>query len=141
MKPYFTLLTGIDTQTIDKMVDAKQTHPKQAKTVLGKEIVRMYHDEAAAKWAAEEFERIHAQHQLPDAIPEMKVSSKESQMVAKLLAELKLVPSNSEGRRMIQQGGVKVDGESVADVNAQIVPKNGMVLQVGRRKFAKLVVD
>jgi tyrosyl-tRNA synthetase len=42
---------------------------------------------------------------------------------------------------MIQQGGVKVDGETVSDVNAAIVPKNGMVLQVGRRKFAKLIVD
>jgi len=141
MKSYFTLLTAIDTASIDRLVDGKQTHPKQAKAILGKEIVRMYHDEALANWAAEEFERIHAQHQLPDAIPEIKVSNKESQMVAKLLAELKLVPSNSEGRRMIQQGGVKLDGEPVSDVNAMIVPKNGMVLQVGRRKFAKLMVE
>jgi tyrosyl-tRNA synthetase len=140
MKPYFTLLTSIDAQTIDTLSDAGKTHPKQAKTILGKEIVRMYYDEAQAVWAAEEFERVHAQHQMPEEIPEVKLSNIEPQMVAKLLAELKLVPSNSEGRRMIQQGGVKIDGEAVSDVNAQIVPKNGMVLQVGRRKFAKLIV-
>ena len=140
MKPYFTLLTSIDTQTIDTLVDANKTHPKQAKGVLGKEIVRMYYDEAQAQWAAEEFERVHAQHQLPEDLPEVKVANAEPQMVAKLLAELKLVPSNSEGRRMIQQGGVRVDGEQITDVNATITPTSGMVLQVGRRKFARLIV-
>jgi tyrosyl-tRNA synthetase len=140
MKPYFTLLTDIDAQTITKLVDANQTHPKQAKTVLGKEIVKMYNDAEAAEWAAQEFDRIHAQHQMPEDIPEITVAGEEV-MLCKLLSEIKLVASNSEGRRMIQQGGVKVNGEAVSDVNAQITPASGMILQVGRRKFAKLVVE
>ena len=107
---------------------------------LGKEIVRMYHDDQAAEWAAQEFDRIHAQHQMPEEIPEIKVTPAGPQLLAKLLAEIKLVATNSEGKRMIQQGGVKIDGQPVTDQNAQITPKTGMVLQVGRRKFAKLVV-
>ncbi len=137
MASYLTLLTNFDKARIQELTDPNKTHPKQAKMALGKEIVRMYHDEQAAEWAAQEFDRVHAQHQMPEEIPEIKVTGA-SQLLAKLLAEIKLVATNSEGKRMIQQGGVKVDGQPVTDQNAQITPKTGMVLQVGRRKFAKL---
>jgi len=140
MPMYLTLLTDIDKETIDRLTNPGQTHPKQAKMVLGKEVVKYYHNAEAAEWAAQEFDRVHAQHQLPEDMPEVKVANAQPQLLAKFLAEIKLVPSNSEGRRMIQQGGVKVDGEAISDVNSQITPKNGMVVQVGRRKFAKLVV-
>ncbi len=140
MASYFTLLTNLDKNAIQELADPGKTHPKQAKMALGKEIVRMYHDEQAAEWAAQEFDRIHAQHQMPEEIPEIKVEGT-PQVLAKLLAEIKLVATNSEGKRMIQQGGVKVDGQNVTDPNAQITPKNGMVLQVGRRKFVKLIIS
>jgi len=140
MKSYFILLTNMDTATIDTLCDPAKTHPKQAKAVLGKEIVSMYHDVQAAQWACEEFERVHAQHQLPEQLPEVKVSDTKPQMLAKFLVEIKLVPTNSEGKRMIQQGGVRVNGEQINDINAMISPENGMVLQVGRRKFARIIL-
>jgi len=140
MPMYLTLLTDLDKATISRLSDANQTHPKQAKMALGKEIVKYYHNAELAEWAAQEFDRVHAQHQMPADIPEVRITSSEPQFLPKLLLETKLVPSNSEGRRMIQQGGVKVDGQTISDVNSQITPKNGMVLQVGRRKFAKLIV-
>jgi tyrosyl-tRNA synthetase len=139
MASYFTLLTAMDKARIQELSDPGKTHPKQAKMALGKEIVTMYHNAEAAEWAAQEFDRIHAQHQMPEEIPEIKVDGT-AQVLAKLLAEIKLVATNSEGKRMIQQGGVKIDGQAVTDQNIQITPISGMVLQVGRRKFVKLKV-
>ncbi|MFA5864636.1 MAG: tyrosine--tRNA ligase [Phycisphaerae bacterium] len=141
MLSYFTLLTNIEKEAIAQLADPSKTHPKQAKMTLGKEIVKLYHSSESAEWSAEEFQRVHAEHQLPEELPQVKISSTGPQLLAKLLAEIKLVPSNAEGKRMIQQGGVKVDGQPITDPNFQITPASGMVVQVGRRKFAKLVVE
>ncbi len=141
MRSYFTLLTDIDESRIEELCDVNKTHPKQAKMELGKEIVKMYHNEELARWAAEEFDRVHAQRALPEDIPIVKLDSSERVLLAKLLASIGLVPSNSEGRRLIKQGGVRVNGEQIKDVNAEIEPKDGMILQVGRRKFAKLQLE
>ncbi len=140
MRPYFTLLTDIDSKRIDELCDPKKTHPKEAKIQLGMEIVKMYYDEERAKWSAEEFERVHAQKALPEDMPVVKVDSSDNIPVAKLLSQIKLVSSNSEGRRLIKQGGVRINGEQVSDPNAEVKPEDGMVVQVGRRKFAKLAV-
>ncbi len=140
MRDYFMLLTDIDEQRIDELCDSDKTHPKKAKTALGMEIVKMYHDEQSARWAAEEFDRVHAQRALPEDIPVAKIDNNDKVLLAKLLAAIGLVPSNSEGRRLIKQGGVRVNGEQIKDVNAEIIPENGMILQVGRRKFAKLEI-
>ncbi len=141
MASYFTLLTDLDIKLINELCDPKKTHPKKAKMTLGMEIVKMYHDEQAAKWSAEEFDRVHAQRALPEDIPAVKIENPEKILLAKLLAQINLVPSNSEGRRLIKQGGVRVNGEQITDINAEIIPENGMIVQVGRRKFAKLDID
>ena len=140
MPQWFTLLTDFGPELISEILDTRQTHPKQAKMELGKYIVRAYHNDEQAEWAAAEFDRIHAQHELPDEMPEVRVTGEE-QPLAKLLAQIGMVKSNSEARRLIQQGGVKVGGEAVGDVNATIAPATGLILQIGRRKFAKLVVE
>jgi len=140
MPQWFTLLTDFGPERISEILDTRQTHPKQAKMELGKYIVRAYHNDEQAEWAAAEFDRIHAQHELPDEMPEVRVTGEE-QPLAKLLAQIGMVKSNSEARRLIQQGGVKVGGEAVGDVNATIAPTTGLILQIGRRKFAKLVVE
>jgi tyrosyl-tRNA synthetase len=79
---------------------------------------------------------------LPEEIPAVAVSREAAEdgtmWIVQLLSALRLVPSNAEARRMIQQGGVRVDGEKVDDVNARVPVRDGMIVQVGKRKFAKV---
>lgn len=141
MAQYFYLLTDFDAERIEELSDADRTHPKQAKMALGKEIVTLYHDAEKARWAAEEFDRIHARHELPEDIPEVKIEQTGEHMLVKLLTGIGLVPSNAEAKRLIKQGGVRIDGERIGDPNAKLEVKNGMVVQVGRRKFARLLIE
>jgi len=137
MENYFTLLTGLPSEKIAELVDAGKTHPKEAKVLLGKTIVAQFYDKAAAQNAAAHFEQVFAKGQLPDEIPEVKIAA-EPVMASKLLLYCKLVKSGGEAKRMIKQSGVSIDGEKITDPNAQIEPSDGMVVQVGKRKFAQL---
>ncbi len=139
MENYFTLLTDVPSDEIKKLADPGRTHPKQAKTLLGKMIVEQFHGKAAADKADEEFEKVFAQNQMPEAIQEILIEP-ETISAAKLLMRCKLVDSGSEGKRMIQQGGVKINERRADDPNEMIIPQDGMVVQVGKRKFAKLRV-
>jgi len=140
MRSYLTLLTNFDAERIEALLDPKHTHPKQAKVGLGKTIVAAYHDQVQADWAAEEFDRVHARGEMPEDVPEVKVQDDGEQALAALMTKVGLVASNGEARRLIRQGGVRVDGEQIKDPNATVTPRTGMVVQVGRRKFAKLVL-
>jgi len=138
MENYFTLLTDFTQEQISEFVGTGW-HPKEAKITLADATVSAFYDKDTAKTAAEQFEKVFAQNQLPDEIPEMKISP-ELVSASKLLLACKLVPSGSEAKRMIKQSAVSIDGEKIADPNKQIAPKNGMVIQVGKRKFAQLSV-
>lgn len=138
MENYFTLLTDIPTEKIAELIDPAKTHPKEAKVLLGKTIVAQFHDSAAAEAAAAHFEKVFAQKQLPDEIPEIEIAS-EPITAAKLLLACNLVSTGGEAKRMIKQGGATIDGQKLTDPNAQITPKNEMIVRVGKRKFAKLI--
>ncbi|MFH1303834.1 MAG: RNA-binding S4 domain-containing protein, partial [Planctomycetota bacterium] len=116
-----------------------KTHPKEAKVLLGKTIVSQFYDKAKAESAAAEFEKVFAQKQLPDEIAEISIGS-DAIAAAKLLTQCKLVASGGEAKRMIKQGGATIDGEKISDPNLEITPSDGMIIQVGKRKFAKLSV-
>jgi tyrosyl-tRNA synthetase len=139
MENYFTLLTDLPAERISELVSAAKTHPKEAKVLLAKTILTQFYDEKAAQLAAAHFEKVFAQGQLPDDIPEVKISA-ESIMASKLLVVCKLVPSSSEAKRMIKQGAVEIDKNKIDEPNTQIAPTDGMVIQVGKRKFAKIKV-
>jgi tyrosyl-tRNA synthetase len=141
MENYFTLLTSLPTEKIAEMTNPEKTHPKQAKVFLGKTIVSEFYNDATAQLAAAEFDRVFAQGQLPDDIPQVKVSA-EPIMASKLLVHCKLVESTSEAKRMIKvQSAVSINGSKINDPNAEITPTDGMIIQVGKRKFAKLKVS
>jgi tyrosyl-tRNA synthetase len=140
MENYFTLLTDLPPEQIAELTDASKTHPKEAKVKLGKMIVSQFYDEAAAKAAEAKFEKVFAQNQLPDDIPVVEVESK-AVSVRELLLACKLLNTGGEAKRMIKQGGVRINDERIDDPNAECVPKNGDVVQVGKRKFAKLKVN
>jgi tyrosyl-tRNA synthetase len=140
MENYFTLLTGLPMSRVVELVNPDKTHPKEAKVLLGKTIVTQFYDQAAADAAAAHFDKVFAQKELPDQIPEVQIPP-QPVMASKLLLACKLVPSGSEAKRMIKQGAVEIDGSRIDDPNAEITPKDGMVIQVGKRKFARLKVS
>jgi len=139
MENYFTLLTDLPAGRIAELVDSQKTHPKEAKVLLAKGIVNQFYDAAASEAAAAQFDRVFAQKELPDEMPVVELPA-EPVMASKLLLTCGLVASGSEGKRMIAQGGVSIDGRKLTDPNEMISPIDGMVVQVGRRKFAKIHV-
>jgi tyrosyl-tRNA synthetase len=138
MENYFTLLTDLPTEKIAELTDPAKTHPKEAKVLLGKTIVSQFYNDSTAQAAAAEFDKVFAQGQLPDDIPEIEISA-EPIMASKLLVHCKLLESTSEAKRMIKtQSAVSINGNKINDPNAEITPTDGMIIQVGKRKFAKI---
>ena len=137
MDNYFTLLTTVPAAEIQTLVDPAKTHPKQAKVLLGKRVVEQFYGKDAADAAAAEFDKVFAQNQRPDEMPDVEVSS-EPIMVSKLLVGCGLIESGGEAKRMVKQGGVRINDEKIDDPNLEITPAEGMVVQVGKRKFARL---
>jgi tyrosyl-tRNA synthetase len=145
MKQWFTLLTARPAEEIAALCDGDKTHPRKAKEVLGKEIVATYYGQAAADQEAEQFIKVFKEGQVRADIPEVKVSAAQLQdgkiWIAKLLQVVGFAPSTSEGRRLVQGGGVTIDEQKITDVSAQIEIRGQMVLQVGKRRVAKVVID
>ncbi len=117
-------------------------HPRDAKARLAREIVTLWNGAKAAEAAEAAFRRVFVSKELPEQIPEGLISRDElvqgKARVAKLLVLLGLAESNSEARRLISQGGVSIDGARVRDINTEVVVQDGLILRVGRRRFAKV---
>ena len=139
MENYFTLLTDIEPEKIKKIVNPAETHPKETKVMLGKMIVTQFYDEKAGQAAADNFENVFVQNKLPDEMPEIKITA-DPLTASKLLLQCGLVDTGGEGKRAVKQGGAKINDEKLTDPNQQITPEDGMIIQVGKRKFAKLKV-
>ncbi|HIJ71499.1 MAG TPA: tyrosine--tRNA ligase [Planctomycetes bacterium] len=140
MENYFTLLTDIRPDRIAELTDPAKTHPKEAKVLLGKTIVAQFHGQEVAEQAAAEFEKVFAKGQLPDDMPVVAFEA-DAIMASKLLVKCGLVESGGEAKRMIRQSAVSIDGKKIRDPNSEITPTEGMVVQVGKRKFARLKVS
>ncbi len=144
MWKYWLLLTDRSAEEIDeyrqRVIDG-EVHPMEAKKDLATTIVTEFHSAEAAGSARAEFERVFSSGQLPQDIPEVTVGAAGDRMLlSKVVVESGLAASNSEARRLIQQGGVKVDGEAQRDIKAEIATTdaNEILLQVGKRRFAKI---
>lgn len=130
----FTLCTEVSTRDIE---NAKHLPPRDAKARLAREIVTMYHGGQAAENAEAEFHKVFVSRELPSDIPTTKIKKKRLSL-AGLLYETRLAGSKSEARRLIEQGGVRINGEGKTTPTEQIVPQNNMLIQVGKRKFLKI---
>jgi len=139
MENYFTLLTDLPAEEMANLIDPSKTHPKKAKVLLGKSIVNQFYDEAAADSAAAEFDKVFAQGRLPDDIPEFTLPA-EVISVKQLLLACQLVETGGEAKRMCVQSAVSIDEKKITDPNAQVAPANGMTIQVGKRRFARLKI-
>lgn len=138
--PYFELATdtAADDITVYRTALRKKTeNPRDIKAKLAQNIVAMYNGPDAAQAAAEEFHRVFRKRAVPLDTPVISITPGEHNLIA-LLVSHQLVASRTEARRLIEQGGVRIDREVVADWNATITVRDGMVLQVGKRKFLKL---
>lgn len=148
MLKYFELATDVSMEELDDIANglkAGTLHPRDAKMRLAHTFVRMYHGEEAANDAENHFKTVFQQQALPDDLPEITIHQTNltdgKMWVVKLLTQLGLVSSNGEGRRMIQQGAVKINEEKVAEANVDVEVTDGMVVQVGKRKFARVKVE
>jgi len=140
--PYFTLTTDLPDEEIEEIsraLEVETVNPRDLKMRLGREIVTQFHGPQAAQEAEREFIRIFRERELPSEIPEHRVKGAGPHSMVELLVEIGLAPSKSEARRLIQQGGVRLDGEQVEDVNHTVTIEREMIIQVGKRKFRRLI--
>ncbi len=131
MPKYFELLTDIDVASIKTM------HPRDAKVLLGKTLVTQFHGAAAGDAAAEEFTRVFSKKEAPTDVPEHKASKSPIGLID-LLVEAGLAPSKKEARRLLEQNAVEADGKRM-DVKATLELTAPVLLQVGKRRFAKIL--
>ncbi|AWB45192.1 tyrosine--tRNA ligase [Paenibacillus sp. CAA11] len=145
MTKYFMLVTDLSNEELTLLEEGLETgtlHPRNVKMKLAYTLVRMYHGLNAAEAAQEHFITVFQQRSLPVEVEEKNIhfSELESGRIhpIKLLALLGFASSNSEARRSIQQGAMKLNEKKVEDYNTAITVSNGDIVQVGKRKFAKL---
>ena len=140
---YYELLSDLTVDEIAEMkkdMDKGALHPKKVKMRLARELTLRFHGAAAAEKAENNFEQVFKRHELPDEIPGQEIKADEEEIwLPKLLLESGLVNSTSDGRRMIKQNAVSVDGNKITDVDAVIPAKGEVLLRVGKRRFCQVV--
>jgi tyrosyl-tRNA synthetase len=145
MLRYYELLSDLSLAGLDELkrsIKDGTLHPMEAKKRLGREMVTRYHGAVAAALAEENFVKRFRDNQTPDDMPEVTLAAEGDKMLlCKVLAQADLVKSNSEGRRAIQQGGVKVNGEKATDENLEISCGGEYIIQVGKRRFARVILN
>ena len=147
MTAWFRLCTDLEPSELDSIqagLADGSLRPDLAKRRLASEIVHLYHGEDAAHAAEERFDQVFRQHEVPEDVPETAVPSQAVRdgkvWLPRLLAATGLASSNAEARRLIEQGGVRMDGEPLLDPDVELDPTDlaGRILQVGRRRFVRL---
>ncbi len=137
---YYELLSTMTLQEIEELrgkVERGIEHPKKVKEKLALELTARYHDDKKAMRAAREFEIVFAKKGMPNDIETAKVAS--GTLIFKFAAESGMVSSGGECKRLIGQGGVKIDDKKVEDPQATL-PNGEHILQIGKRKFKKVIV-
>ena len=147
MLTYWSLLTGAgkrEVEAVESRLASGEYHPAEAKRDLGERLVALYHSAEAAKDARASFDRVFKERESPTDMPIAALPAEAVQnglvWLPRLLTVLGLAPSNGEARRLIEQGGVKLQGELCRDPSVELEPAalRGCVLQVGRRRFVKI---
>jgi len=140
MHGYFELLTDVPEAELAQLeagMAAGELNPRDVKLQLARDIVTAMHDPAAAGQAQAEFLRVFSRRETPQDMPTLVL--RRPTPIVDVLAQAGLVRSKSQARRLIEQGGVQLGGERVQDITAQAMPAGEQVLQVGKRRFVRLV--
>jgi len=138
---YFELATDVTTTELIELKKEIETNPRDSKRKLARTFVRMYYDEKVAISAEEEFDKIFIKKDIPDDIEVFSISNKTNEInIIDLIIKVNFATSKGEARRLVQQGGVSIDGEKIDDITFNIRIKDGQILKVGKRKFIKLKI-
>lgn len=138
---YFELCTDVPEKKIkelQRLLKTKKLNPRDAKMILAFEVVSLYHGKAKAKAASREFERVFKVGELPGEISQIKLKKKKIRIID-LLVDIGFASSKSAANRLVEQGGVRINGDRITDPKEIIeIPKNGIIIRAGKRKFAKV---
>lgn len=140
LEPYYRYVAALSPENVQQILsDLKsgKLHPREAKAQLGERIVTLYYSEKEGAQARAEFDQIFRDKGLPEDIPQMTLEQKNLDIVS-LLKEAGLVATKMEARRLIEQGGVRVDQNKVSDVAMNVSLEKEVLIQCGKRKFAKV---
>ncbi len=143
MWKYYELLTDLSVDEINSLrfkCEAGATNPRDAKVELAKHIIKDFHSKEDAEAAEQNFTNQFSKGQMPDEIEEISLA-RQTYKLPELLVQTNLASSKGEARRLIEQGGVKIDGEKVSDVQAEfeLNAQSSFIIQVGKRKFLKII--
>ena len=140
---YFELATNVSNNELISIKDELAnpgTNPRNVKRTLARKLVEMYHSSQAAIDAETEFDNIFVKKGLPDEIPELVIKKELKEIdILELIVKVNFAPSKGEARRLVQQGGVTIDGNKISDAKDIIKLNHDMILKVGKRNFIKLI--
>lgn len=139
MPEYFRLATTLPSEEVNSILNNLKSgilHPRDVKMRLAREIVSLYHSSQAAKDAEEQFKQVFQKRGMPSEMPSYIFTAPAD--IITVMVDAGLASTKSEARRLIQQNGVKLDGETVGSIDIILTEKKGKVLQVGKRKFARI---
>jgi tyrosyl-tRNA synthetase len=144
MLRYYELLSDMSLAELAQLKNrlaAKTEHPMAAKKALGREIVSRFHGVGAGEAAEEMFVKRFKENEIPDEMPQVSYSPADGPiLLARAMTEAGLTKSNGEGRRSIDQGGVKLNNEKVSDTNLELAIPGEYIVQIGKRRFARILV-
>ncbi len=141
---YYDLLSDLTRDKIAALkaeMESGALHPKEVKKQLARELTARFHSDEAAQQAEENFEKVFRKGGLPDDIEERKIHSEEDIWLPQLLVDLEMVKSTSDGRRMVKQNAVSLDGEKITDMKTNVSPSGELLVRVGKRRFCKVVFE
>ena len=138
---YYEIITEIPLEEIEKMkmdITNGALHPMEAKKNLGKELVTIYHGAEEGIKAKEWFENVFSKKNLDVDLPEVEIAGKEEGIIELLVNTLKFANTTSDARRLIEQGGFKINDEAIKDVKSSIKLESGMIIRAGKKKIVKV---
>jgi tyrosyl-tRNA synthetase len=142
---YYELISDLTLAELERLkagLADKTVHPMAAKKALGREIVSRFHGAATGEAAEENFVKRFKENEIPEDMPQVCYALADgSVLLAKAMTEAGLTKSNGEGRRNIDGGGVKLNGEKVSDTNLELTAVGEYIVQIGKRRFARIVVS
>jgi tyrosyl-tRNA synthetase len=140
MFDFFVLATDVPSAELSDIRKQIAQNPRDTKRRLARELVTMYHSAVAAAAAESEFDRIFIKKDIPDVIDEIGYGVRGSTVnIVQLLVDVKLAASKGEARRLLEQGGVTMNGERIIDAKTEVLFDADKVVKVGKRKFVKII--
>jgi tyrosyl-tRNA synthetase len=135
---FATVISNTKLAKINQDLKSGSSNPRDLKRQLAREIVSMYYSNSMAQEAQDNFDKLFIKKDIPDEMDEYKITSNEK--LISIMVKNKMVGSNGDAKRMIKQGGVKIDDNKVTDLHLEIIPEKERVLKVGKRKFLRITI-